>query len=88
MKKLKTKTKKVSAKVRMAMLGGGDIGFTLLFSGVVLVKMGFLQAIIVSLVTTLALFLLFMYSKQNKFYPAMPFLSAGCFLGLLISLLA
>lgn len=72
---------------RSAILGGGDIGFTLLFSGVVLVKLGFLQALIVSLATAIALFLLFMYSKKNKFYPAMPFLSAGCFLGLLISLL-
>jgi presenilin-like A22 family membrane protease len=68
-----------------AVLGGGDIGFTLLFSGVVLVSMGFYKALIVSFVTTIALFLLLFLSKKNKFYPAMPYLSAGCFLGLLIS---
>jgi presenilin-like A22 family membrane protease len=72
---------------KTAILGGGDIGFTLLFSGVVLIKLGVLQALIVSLFTTLALFLLLVYSSKNKFYPAMPYLSAGCFLGLLISFL-
>ncbi len=70
---------------KTAILGGGDIGFTLLFSGVVLVSMGFYKALIVSFVTTIALFLLLTLSKKNKFYPAMPYLSAGCFLGLLIS---
>jgi presenilin-like A22 family membrane protease len=75
------------SKNKTALLGGGDIGFTLLFSGVILIKMGVLAAIITSLTTTVALFLLFTYSKKNKFYPAMPFLSAGCFLGLLISFL-
>jgi len=35
--------------------------------------------------TTLALFSLFMYAKKNKFYPAMPFLTAGCFIGFLIA---
>jgi presenilin-like A22 family membrane protease len=74
-------------KKKTAILGGGDIGFTLLFSGVVLTKMGFLSAIIVSLTTSIALFLLFIFSKKRKFYPAMPFLSIGCFIGLLISLL-
>jgi presenilin-like A22 family membrane protease len=74
-------------KNKNALLGGGDIGFTLLFSGVVFIKLGLVAAIITSLMTTLALFLLFIYSKKDRFYPAMPFLSAGCFLGLLIAFL-
>jgi presenilin-like A22 family membrane protease len=74
-------------KDKTALLGGGDIGFTLLFSGVVLIKMGLVAALITSLMTTIALYLLFMYSKKDRFYPAMPFLSAGCFLGLLIAFL-
>jgi len=74
-------------KDKTAILGGGDIGFTLLFSGVVLIKLGVVAALITSFFTTVALFLLFMYSKKDKFYPAMPFLSAGCFLGFLIGYL-
>ncbi len=72
---------------KTAILGGGDIGFTLLFSGIVLVSLGFYKALIVSLFTTIALFLLLLLSKKNKFYPAMPYLSTGCFLGLLVSYL-
>src|SRR3989338_1987934 len=67
-----------------AILGGGDIGFTLLFSGVVLREFGLIDAFIVSLVTGLSLLTLLFLGKKNKFYPAMPFLTIGCFLGLLI----
>ena len=72
-------------KVTTAILGGGDIGFTLFFSGVVLKEFSFLSAVIVSLATSLALLSLFLYSKKGKFYPAMPVLTLGCFLGLLIA---
>ena len=44
-------------------------------------------ALIITLFVSLSLFLLFMASKKGKFYPGMPFLSAGCFLGYLIVLL-
>lgn len=72
-------------KFTTAILGGGDIGFTLFFSGVVLKEFSFLSAIIVSLITSFALLCLFLYSKKGKFYPAMPVLTLGCFLGLLIA---
>ena len=71
-------------KNREAILGGGDIGFPLLFAGVILKEFNFTSAIIVSIITTISLFVLFMYAKKNKFYPAMPFLSAGCFIGFLV----
>ena len=74
-------------KNKYGFLGGGDIGFTLLFSGVILKFFSFQSALIVSLVTTLALLGLFLFSKKNKFYPAMPFLTAGCLLGYLIILI-
>ena len=35
----------------------------------------------------LGLGLLFIYSEKKKFYPAMPFITAGIFLGMLISYL-
>jgi len=70
-----------------AILGGGDIGFPLLFAGVVLKIYGVLPAIIVAIFAALALFYLFMISKKDTFYPAMPFITVGCLLGYAISLL-
>ncbi|HLC73464.1 MAG TPA: presenilin family intramembrane aspartyl protease [Candidatus Nanoarchaeia archaeon] len=69
---------------KTAILGGGDIGFTLLFSGVILKESGIVAAVIVSSIVALSLFGLLVYSKKNKFYPAMPPLTIGCFIGLLI----
>jgi len=75
----KTKTKIV--KVKNAILGGGDIGFPLIFAGVVMKSVGFLKALIIPAFVTIALFLLLTKSKEDRFYPAMPFLSAGCLVG-------
>lgn len=75
------KKKRGKSKVRTAVLGGGDIGFPLIFSGTVLVAQGFLPAIIVSVGATLALLVLLLSSKKDRFYPAMPFLTVGCALG-------
>ncbi|MDD9954511.1 MAG: presenilin family intramembrane aspartyl protease [Candidatus Woesearchaeota archaeon] len=81
---------KLTKKGEYAILGGGDIAFPLLFSGVVLVwliesgvaPLGALcQVLLITITTTIALTCLFLYSKKGKFYPAMPFLSAGCLLG-------
>lgn len=81
-KKVETK-KKV---YREAMLGGGDIAFPLLFSGVILRDFGFSQAVITSLTAAIALFILFMLAEKKKFYPAMPFVTAGSLIGYLIVL--
>jgi len=43
-----------------------------------------LVALIVSFVTMLSLLVLLFYGKKGKFYPAMPILTLGCFLGYLI----
>ena len=74
-------------KNKFAILGGGDIGFPLLFSGVILKTSGMFEAMIVSLFAGIALVLLLTFSKKKKFYPAMPFLTAGCLVGWLITLL-
>ena len=74
-------------KGRTAVLGGGDIGFPLLFSGVILKTNDFLSASIVILSVAIALLLLFIFGKKDKFYPAMPYLTGGCFAGYLITLL-
>jgi presenilin-like A22 family membrane protease len=75
------KTIKVPAENRVAVLGGGDIAFPLLFSGVILKGMGFLPAAIISIITSVALLVLLLRSQKGKFYPAMPFISIGCFVG-------
>ena len=67
-------------KNKLAILGGGDLGFPLIFVGVLFKSIGW-DALIVIFTTTIALFLLLYYSKKNKFYPAMPFISLGCFVG-------
>ncbi len=80
---------KPGKKVSTAILGGGDIGFPLLFAGVVMktlmlkysVLAGFLLSLIVVLAASISLLLLFFKGEKNKFYPAMPILSIGCFVG-------
>ena len=69
-------------KVRTAILGGGDIGFPLIFAGVVLKEMGLWQSLIIPFGALLGLGILMWKGDHNKFYPAMPFISAGCFLAL------
>lgn len=73
-----------------AILGGGDIAFPLIFSGVVmesLLTQGISKAaawglgLIVTLTTAIALFLLLYLSKKDRFYPAMPFVTGGCLVG-------
>lgn len=70
---------------KVAILGGGDIGFPLMFSAVAYLTLG-PKALIIPITTAIALTLLFIYGKKNKFYPAMPYLTAGAFAGYLITL--
>lgn len=83
------KSKETEGKI--ALLGGGDIAFPLIFSGVVmqslvlnygLTKTGaFLETQIITLFASFALLFLFLYGKKDRFYPAMPFIGLGCLLG-------
>jgi presenilin-like A22 family membrane protease len=90
-----SKTLKVKAGPKTAILGGGDIVFPLIFTGAVMNGLilngltksaAFMQASIIILTTTIALALLFIYAKKGKFYPAMPFVTAGCLVGWVIVL--
>lgn len=92
-KKVKGKTTKTksSSNSRQAILGGGDVVFPIIFSGVILgwlFNQGFtrMQSYGLTLITTvfitLSLYLLFYYGKKDRFYPAMPFIATGCFVGL------
>ena len=88
---LKPRAKKGAVKVKMAILGGGDLGFPLIFAGVVFKSVGLYQAMIIPVFAAIALLLLLLLGRKDRFYPAMPFISAGCFVGyvavLLISLI-
>jgi presenilin-like A22 family membrane protease len=89
------KAKEGIQKTDAAILGGGDIAFPLLFTGVVmeelvrggLNKLAALEfSFIVTAAVTAALLMLFLVAKKGRFYPAMPFLTAGCVAGYLIVL--
>ncbi|HLC96506.1 MAG TPA: presenilin family intramembrane aspartyl protease [Candidatus Nanoarchaeia archaeon] len=79
------------SKVETAILGGGDMGFPLIFSAAVMEHLiivkqlpkltALFQTLVIPVIVSMALFLLLYKGKKDTFYPAMPFLSMGCFLG-------
>lgn len=81
--------KGIKKTARIAVLGGGDIGFPLIFAGVVMKGLmlhnpeliGFLKAIIIPIFVSMALLYLLLRSKKDRFYPAMPYLTVGCIIG-------
>ena len=83
----KKKGKEIKIRTQIAALGGGDVAFPLIFAGTIFFAFGLMASIVTILCTALALLLLLLFSEKGKFYPAMPFLTAGCFLGLFIVLL-
>ncbi|MDH3353502.1 MAG: presenilin family intramembrane aspartyl protease, partial [Nanoarchaeota archaeon] len=98
--KLKYKDKKMPAsvrnkkfKVKLAILGGGDIIFPIITAGVFMwaypeqilfgIK-GLVPALFVIGGSLVGLISIFLFSKKGKAYPAMPYITTGIFLGLLI----
>jgi len=82
---------KVREEYRSAVLGGGDIAFPMIFAGVVMdsmIRMGihtkvfaFLYSLIIPIIVAIVLFILLAKARSDRFYPAMPFLTFGCFVG-------
>jgi presenilin-like A22 family membrane protease len=66
------------AQVKTAVLGGGDIGFPLIFAGVVMKSVGFYEALIIPVIVAIPLLILFIKGQKGRFYPAMPFITIGC----------
>jgi len=85
MKPSQLKKKKISVSV--AVLGGGDVIFPIIAAGVMLKTLGLMSAIFVVLGAALGLSYLLFFSEKKKFYPAMPFITAGIFIGIFISYL-
>ncbi len=79
--------KKKKIRVNIAVLGGGDIVFPIIAAGVALktAALGLPGSLFIILGATLGLGYLMFFSEKKKFYPAMPFITAGIFLGMLIS---
>jgi presenilin-like A22 family membrane protease len=70
-----------------AILGGGDFAFPLLYSGTILLSFGWIPALGAVIGGYFGLLGLFTLSHENRFYPAMPFLTAGLVLGSMIGIL-
>lgn len=79
-----------STGAKTAILGGGDVVFPLIFIGAVMENllrqglsksMAYTQSSIMIVTTTIALALLFFFAKKDRFYPAMPFVTAGALAG-------
>jgi presenilin-like A22 family membrane protease len=85
LKKRQKSKKKI--KIGLAILGGGDVVFPIITAGVILRAFGIFPAMITALTASLALFALLLFSRKGKFYPAMPFLTAGVFVGIAIVLI-
>jgi presenilin-like A22 family membrane protease len=67
---------------RAAVLGGGDIAFPLLFGGVLLKTAGsFVPAFLAAGFAAIGLLVLLVLAEKGKFYPALPAVSIGAFIG-------
>ena len=78
--------KRAKVKVSLAILGGGDVIFPIIAAGVFYKVFGsIVPALIIAGFATLALLGLFVLARKGKFYPAMPFITAGIYLGMLVS---
>jgi presenilin-like A22 family membrane protease len=84
-KMTKEEANKKSFKINVAILGGGDIIFPIITAGIVLKTWGIWPAILIIFGALIGLGLLLIFSNKKKFYPAMPFISSGIFLAMLIS---
>jgi len=83
---LDEKFKKAKIKVHLAILGGGDIVFPIITAGVFYkIYHSFIPPLIIMFFATLALLYLFVFAQKGKFYPAMPFLSIGMYIGMILT---
>lgn len=78
--------KKQKIKINVAILGGGDVVFPIISAGVFLIKFGWIDALLITFGATLGLSYLFLFAEKKKFYPAMPYISAGIFFGMILGL--
>ncbi len=78
---------KSKKKGSLAILGGGDVIFPLLFAGAVLKTYSMTHSFFIVVGSTIGLFFLFYFGKKGEFYPAMPYLSFSIILSWFLSIL-
>lgn len=85
---LENKLEKSKIKVNLAILGGGDVIFPIITAGIFYkYYFSIIPALIIIAFATVALLALFTLARKGKFYPAMPFISAGLYLGMFVNYL-
>ena len=77
--------RKAKIKINLAILGGGDIIFPIITAGIFYHFYGLISGLIIALFSTIALSMLFVLAQKGKYYPAMPFITAGLYLGMWLS---
>jgi len=82
-KKIPKKIREKKFKVSLAILGGGDVIFPIITAGVFLRAFDIVPALFVLFGSLLGLTYLFAITEKDKAYPAMPYITAGIFVGLL-----
>lgn len=90
-KSARKRSKEIGQEFKTAILGGGDIAFPMIFAGVLMQELvqkhaislgvAFASSLGVSLCAAGALLGLLSLGRKDTFYPAMPFLTAGCLVG-------
>ncbi len=86
-RKTKNKTKR-KFKVSLAILGGGDVVFPIITAGVFLRTFNSITPSLFIIFGALAgLTYLFLRSEEKKSYPAMPYITGGIFIGLILWIL-
>jgi len=84
-KKLPKSIQKKKYQFSLAALGGGDVVFPIIAAGVFLRAFGIWPAILVTLGAFAGLVGLYIITKKNRAYPAMPYISSGMFVGMIIA---
>ena len=84
-KLMEQKFNKANIRVSLAILGGGDVIFPIITAGVFYKYFGLNSAYMIIGSSTLALLFLFTIARKGKFYPAMPFITIGIYLGMIAS---
>ena len=81
----KKELSKKKIKVNVAVLGGGDVVFPIITAGVIMKTFGsIIPSVFVIFGALIGLAYLMIRGKKKKFYPAMPFITAGIFAGLIL----
>lgn len=77
----------IKFKDEVAILGGGDVAFPLMFASVVMTEISAITAIFTIYGAALGLLALIILGKRKKFYPALPLITLGSFAGFLLGIL-